>query len=431
MSENRGAAIVSIMAAVFLVLVAVFAGGMAVAHYKLWPYEELVHGWRLTKSLVKGELDYRFGRFVSIPEPGRPREMFTVHDREAIAGGYYVMLGFELEEQGYTARLFDDEGQLINRVPVSPAVLGLADDRGFPDPHGLKMLPDGSVLTNFDKAPTMGRIDRCGERVWMREGAYHHSIELTGRGSFWTWLGDPSAYGMHQFMVELSWETGETLRTVPIEDVVRAEGEAAAFFNVDAEAAFPQPPEDAISDGRGDVFHPNDVEELRPEMAAAFPMFEAGDLVISLKSSDMIAVLDPVARRIKWSQRGPWTKQHDPDFLPDGRISVFDNNRHMGTSRVVIVDPKDGSIETVLAGPAAGDGSLSFYTEAQGKHERLSNGNYLIVSTGQGFAAEVDPSGAVVLEFQNVMAGHPTRNAHLPNAQWLPEDYFTSSPVCP
>jgi hypothetical protein len=28
---------------------------------------------------------------------------------------------------------------------------------------------------------------------------------------------------------------------------------------------------------------------------------------------------------VKWSQTGPWLRQHDPDFLSDGRILVYDN----------------------------------------------------------------------------------------------------------
>ncbi|MEM6945990.1 MAG: hypothetical protein AAF565_19775, partial [Pseudomonadota bacterium] len=279
-SENRAAAAVSVLGACFLVLVLGAVLGFAIAHRQAWPYQQLVDGWRTVKVAIREGEDYSLLRFRKAPAAGASRELFTVRDPSAIAGGYYAFLGFEAEIGGYTVRLFDAEGGLINRVDVTPAALGL-DDNGFPDPHGFQMLRDGSAILAFDRAELLVRVNRCGETVWAREEAFHHSVELTPRDSFWTWRGVPSAYGVYQYMEEIAVENGETLRSIPLEDVLRAEGELAAFFNIHPERPFPVPPPSPKSDGIGDLFHPNDVEELTAALAPAFPMFEIGDLVVS------------------------------------------------------------------------------------------------------------------------------------------------------
>ena len=74
-----------------------------------------------------------------------------------------------------------------------------------------------------------------------------------------------------------------------------------------------------------DPYHLNDVEELRPEMAAAFPLFKAGDLLVDLRNLQTMVVLDGQTREVKWSMTGPFFGQHDPDFAPNGHIIMFDN----------------------------------------------------------------------------------------------------------
>ena len=56
-----------------------------------------------------------------------------------------------------------------------------------------------------------------------------------------------------------------------------------------------------------------DVEELGPELADAFPQFAVGDLLVSMRSLNLIAVLDGSTHDVKWWQIGPWHRQHDPD----------------------------------------------------------------------------------------------------------------------
>ncbi len=81
-----------------------------------------------------------------------------------------------------------------------------------------------------------------------------------------------------------------------------------------------------------DLLHSNDVEPLLPELAREFPMFRAGDLLVSLREINAVFVMDHDSLAIKWMFTGA-LRQHDPDFFPDGTIVLF-NNRDDNTKIV-------------------------------------------------------------------------------------------------
>ena len=153
----------------------------------------------------------------------------------------------------------------------------------------------------------------------------------------------------------------------------------------------------------GDFTHLNDIEVLSAELAPAFPMFAEGDLLLSLRNLNLLMVIDQGTRRIKWTRTGPFLRQHDPDFLPTGRIAVYDNRRdgsgsnHFGGNRILVIDPASESVKT-LYGARTGE---HFYTDAMGEQQPLQNGNLLISESERGHAFEVDPDGRIVWSYVN------------------------------
>lgn len=85
-------------------------------------------------------------------------------------------------------------------------------------------------------------------------------------------------------------------------------------------------------------------------MASTFPMFDAGDLVVSLRSGNLVFVLEPGTEDITWWMHDGAFAQHDPDWLPDGGILVFDNNTDFGASRIIRIDPASRSYSVMLDG---------------------------------------------------------------------------------
>ena len=148
--------------------------------------------------------------------------------------------------------------------------------------------------------------------------------------------------------------------------------------------------------------------------------------MISLRSLNLVAVLDSESLKVKWYQHGPWHRQHDPDFQPDGIITVFDNRLDLGQSQIIKIDPQNGEWASLFRG----SGEIPFYTRMRGQHQVLENGNLLLTAANSGRVLEVSPDGNLVWEFQNVF--DERRNGVVSMAVLVPEDFFLPSALsCP
>jgi hypothetical protein len=273
--------------------------------------------------------------------------------------------------------------------------------------HGFDVLPDGSLLVNFDEGHVLARVDACGAVMWAKPGEYHHSVEAAPDGTLWA-AGSPRE---SQAISQIDADTGEVLFSVRLDDLAR--GPARGVLQIRREDG-----EENSVGWLNDRFHLNDVEVLGPDIAPAFPLFSAGDVMISLRSLNRVAVLSPDFKVLKWWQHGPWHRQHDPDFLPDGRISIYDNNMHGDGSRIVEIDPATGVTTVRFKGVP----ERPFYSWIRGKHQTLPNGNLLVTEPQSGSVVEVDSAGTIVWEYQNRF--DEGRNLLVNSAKWLPQDYF-------
>ena len=120
--------------------------------------------------------------------------------------------------------------------------------------------------------------------------------------------------------------------------------------------------------------------------------------MLSLRNLNLVMVIDPAIEAVRWMQTGPWIRQHDPDFLPDGRIMVFDNRRDesgrqvFGGSRILAIDPVTRRVETLYEGSQ----EAPFFSNVKGKQQLLANGDLLITEAEQGRVFEVTPDGRIV-----------------------------------
>ena len=159
----------------------------------------------------------------------------------------------------------------------------------------------------------------------------------------------------------------------------------------------------------GDILHLNDIDILSEELAGQYPLFDAGDLAISLRHLHMVLVMSPNTGVVKWYDTDPWIEQHDPDFTGDGWITVFDNNkafdpaagpgrgRMLGGSRLVAAQPHTGAIEVIYPQKKQD----LFYSKLGGKFQQLDNGNLLITETKAGRVFEITSEGQLVWEWIN------------------------------
>lgn len=414
----------------------VFLYGVAVGAYEIFPYRQL----KFALNSVEAVLADR-DRLLSDQPTGFVAERryegkgVTTFERARSAPGLTLLSGFFDDLPGL--RLVRRDGTVLARWPAPYSKLFDDTTHIFPGSdvpatdwnaavHGMVMLSDGSVVFNFDGKGTV-KLDRCGTPVWTLPRMTHHSVDRAAAGGFWIpsrhYEQDTPAYPFFQVpyrddTILRVADDGRVLSEISLNRILIDNGLFALL----------------VANGRfnvlvleEDVLHINDIEELGADRAPAFEHFAAGDLLISVRHLNLLLVVDPQDWTVKWHQTGPWLRQHDPDFNADGSISVFDNRSDdthhgevFGGSRILSLRPFSAqrTADVVYGG---GNGQR-FFTNTQGKHQRLDNGNWLIAEYFGGRAFEVTAGGDIVWEYVNEY--DPARVARISGAKRYPESYF-------
>jgi hypothetical protein len=391
--------------------------GITIGWYRVPPATSLDKGVEALRDWRKNWKSYVGTEPTKFLRPSRyPGEGVVVNEPGRAQPGVTLMTGIWDGLPGLSLRALD--GKELHRWPA-------AYSRIWPDPphlrrdeiplndwdthlHGAVLYEQGDVVFNFEYQG-LARLDRCGEVLWRVPKRTHHAVAPAEDGTLWV----PSIVQNHEeaskrflglappfsedSVIQVSAEDGRVLREISILDVIyKSRYEGVLFGNG---LTVPR----LVAD---DPLHLNHVEALGPSMAAAFPMFAAGDILVSLRNVNLLLVIDGKTERVKWSATGPWVRQHEPHFRPDGRISVFDNRWLTSSkdddtggagqaSRLVAIDPKTGQVEMLYEGTPA----QPFYTGQMGKHQYLPNGNILISEVTAGRAFEIDPAGKIVWSF--------------------------------
>ncbi|MEV8465886.1 arylsulfotransferase family protein [Fluviibacterium sp. DFM31] len=333
----------------------------------------------------------------------------------------------------FTARLYAADGTQLYQWPIDLFEVDFDEKahRFHTLIHGAHLYENGDILANLDGQGLM-RISRCGEIVWQNALRPHHAIDIAPDGTIWT----PASGEM---------EVEPRLADTPLRfDRVRGFSPDDGALREDLDLKEPlvragyQGIVSALRNTPTDVLHVNDVEVLRPEMAAAFPLFEAGDLMVNARNKNQIWILDGQTMDLKWWMTGPMSGAHDPDFQPDGTITLFDNRplaepradtgwtTLLGGSRILQIDPVTRATATLW--PT--EGGEDFYTPFRGKHQMLDNGNVLMAETDAGRALELTPEGQIAWQYVN--AYDDTQVAWMMSAMKYPESHaaFAAQP-CP
>ncbi len=296
------------------------------------------------------------------------------------------------------ARLYGRDGEIVYEWPID--LFTLFDDakkyKFDALVHGDHLYPNGDLLVVIDHVG-IARISACGEVIWKTRNAAHHSIDVDDKGFIWT-PRDGKTFRDSRI-------AGAPVKIDRIAKYDPKTGEEIATINL-AEVLLDAGLEGIVKSNRlrpGDVVHLNDVEILKSAMTQAFPMFAAGDIMLSLRNTNAILVVDAKTHRLKWWRVGPMHAQHDPDFQPNGEITIFDNRLGApatkendftggaGGSRIIAVNPSDYGYRELYASNEFN----KFYSSYRGKHQILDNGNILITESEAGRVFEATPDGRI------------------------------------
>jgi len=358
---------------------------------------------------------------------------------DAIQPGLLLVAGGITQRQT-SVKIMDRSGRVIHEWLPAWSEVWPAGEGDFPMDrrpvkgmhlHGIAILPDGDIVANFEELSTF-RMGTCGDIKWKLDNLGHHSVTLSDDGTLWVAAekyinSDPTGYPNHKaplrsYVLQNLDISGKLLREIAMQDIFIKNDLMGILYLSSLQNTSPI----IVS---GDTLHLNDVEPFPASFQS--DIFNPGDLLISLRNISTILVIDPATLKVKFLSIGRVMRQHDPDFGPHDKISVFDNRNFTTAdvagppaSRIVEIDAITGEAITILDG----NGSEPFFTDIMGNHQRLPNGNLLVVSTHEGRVLEFTPDGAVAWRFDNRQADN--RNLPIYNATVLPtsmdEDFFNT-----
>jgi hypothetical protein len=309
--------------------------------------------------------------------------------------------------------LIDMAGEVVHRWSYPQIGEGIWD-------HTL-MLENGDIVVII-KFKYLLKLDWQSNVVWMKEVDAHHDIALGPDSTLYVIEREVESYrGLavrFPSIVRLTYDGDEIDRWSTydhLEDIGQA-FDPRSFLDtildsmlshgswpeiLDSVASLPEAGKSPGGEIRYDYFHLNTITVL-PEtpLGTRDSRFKAGNLLICFRNVNQIGVLE----RDGWDPVWAWGEgvldwPHHPTMLPDGRILMFDNGFRRKFSKVLEIDPVDGSIEWEYVGTS----QRRFFTSNKGSSQRLANGNTLICEGNRGRVFEVTRDGEIVWEWLNPM----------------------------
>ena len=346
------------------------------------------------------------GRWRKAHHPAGERGVIATYRPEQAEHG----LNFVVSGNSPEAFLMTMAGEIVHRwrVPFGqvwrdPPHIGNTPTAAvyWPRAH---LFPNGDILAvyhGYGDTPYgygLARIDKDSNVIWRTAENIHHDIHVSGDGTIYTLtqeiqredepgLENLKAPFIAESILVLSPD-GRPIRKIPIIDAFRKSPFAPLLHLMEPDAL-------------GDITHVNAIQLIERTPPPGHP-FGAGQVLVSLRNVDTIAVVDLESGSVSWAMTGMWRRQHYPKLLDNGNVLIFDNQGHRGeggASRVLELDPTTQRVVWSYAG----DADNLFDSDRWGSQQRLANGNTLIVESTNGRAFEVTPAGEVVWDYRNPM----------------------------
>lgn len=419
-------------AGILILMVISFVYGLAVGRYRVFPFGQLQTVYRLVRPAPESDaeqvdLEHRYyGRWYALRRDGAGdaarREALEKLETLPYLQGYNPSKSDSSGVVTRDERAFDGatlfatgHAPVVHLVDMAGNILhtwSITFDQVWPDsvPFPIRqehaefirrahVYPNGDLLALFEYIGVV-KLDRNSKLLWRYTGRNHHDLCVAPGGNVYT-LGQERRAVPQNYPFAKESILDDTI--VVLDDAGNEVDKLSvfdAFYRSDFAGYL-----DVASRGFDDVFHTNSVQYIeRPSPRGA--LFEEGDLLISMRNIDTIALVDGEEKTVKWAMSGMWRAQHQAVLLDNGNILLLDNqgaNRdayfEFDRSRVIELDPATQQIVWEYGPDDTGDDV--FFTHWLGYNQRLPNGNTLITESTQGHIFEVTPGKEIVWEFYN------------------------------
>jgi hypothetical protein len=274
--------------------------------------------------------------------------------------------------------------------------------------QGRNTYPYGVGLAKFDKDSNL---------LWKKENFSHHWMSVDKDGFIYVpvFSPQPTPIQLGQSMLNIGCNGGtiqedviaildpdgnEVDRISVLQSLIDSDYLGIVFQAIHSDHPLP------LLYNECDPIHLNDVQVISAEDAATSPHLSAGDLLVSLRSTNTIAVIDRHTKLVTWASVGRTVLQHSPRYTGDNSILVFDNlgaAKKRGGSRVVRIDMTTDAVETIYPNASSGE-DIDFLSATAGQIDLNTDRRRALVSlTRQGRTVEVDlASGQILWELLNI-----------------------------
>jgi hypothetical protein len=403
--------------------------GVASSRFSLFPYEVVHDAWVAGKALREvvaaefndmppGALAFAPGSAASESAQGMP-DIRPLHDGLILmTGGPYELMS-ECPELGCLAWVMDRSRTVHHAWPIDrDAPWGdIRRHHGFTQvdqiyPSGLHLYDNGDLLVSyqarnaFPYSVGLAKFDKNGKLLWQKENFSHHWFYVDLDGFIYTpshQLVD-SPLPIPQTQEALVCEEGKIYEDVilvlkPSGELMRTISALSAMFESGYGGLI------HMTQSSCDPLHLNDVRLLKEEDALGYPTLSVGDMLISMRELNTVAIMDATNGRIKWITSGLTIRQHAPRFLGDNSLLIFDNlggPADKGGSRLAKIDLTTRTLTTLF--PNSGTPpELGFFSEYAGHVDLdLQRSSALVSLTTEGRVVEIDlRTGEVLWDYDN------------------------------
>ncbi len=330
----------------------------------------------------------------------------TRYDPERAYDGYTLFTSGGAE----SAFLIDMQGRLVHQWHLPYRAVWSGDSSvSNPVPERFIYWPKAELFPNGDLLAVyvavgdtpwgygLVKMDANSRPIWANLDRFHHDMTVGPDGRIYALahrikrhavpeLPDIQPPSLEDFVVVLSPD-GKVLKKVSV-------------YTAFARSRYRGVISILRSSVKGDTLHVNCVTPLPKSFKRVFPFAGPNTVLISSRNLDAIALLDLDSEKIIWVLRGPWARQHDPEFLANGRMLLFDNLGDLargGRSRVLEFEPNP--LKILWEYP--GESGHRLFSAVRGATQELPNGNVLITETDGARLLEVTPDQKLVWEYRN------------------------------
>lgn len=285
---------------------------------------------------------------------------------------------------------------------------------------GALPFPNGDLVVTYQGRNTfpygvgIARFDKDSRLLWKKENLSHHWFSADDEGRLYTSVFRASdaplmvgasnlqfncrAGKLYEDVIVVLDRDGNELDSIPIIAAFVDAGYAGLVYQgKHPDTGLPVDYEEC------DPTHLNDVRVMSAADAATSAIIESGDLLVSLRSNNLIALIDPRSKKVKWVSTGRSILQHSPRYLGNDKVLVFDNlggDMQQGGSRLLEIDMLTNAARTIYPPDT---GNPDFFTATAGVLSLNGDRTRALASlTRQGRTLEIDlRNGELIWEYHN------------------------------